>query len=223
VFTLSQLEDKVRQRANMENSTFVSSAEVTGYINASYAELYDILVSRFEDYYSQLQAFSLSGTNTFALPVNLYKIRGVDASISGNDWQTLRRWNFDERNQIDLTRTRLLSGYNDRLYRVMGQNLIVLPQDKAAGNYQLWFIPRYTPLVGPTDPLGDVLDFEEYIVVDAAMKCLIKEESDIQELMLMKKQLKDRIEAMASNRDTQPERISDVRASEDYFLWPRGY
>ena len=222
-FTLTEMISKVRQRANMENSTFVSDSEVTGYINASYSELYDILVSRFEDYFSKELSFTITSGNTESLPSDFYKARGIDILVAGTDYETCRRWNFEERNNVDRARTRLLDGVNDRLYRVMGSKIMILPQDKGPGNYKLWYIPRFTPLALAGDLLGDVLDFEEYIVVDAAMKCLIKEESDINELMVIKNMLIARIKSMASNRDTQAERISDVRSSNDFAMWPRGY
>lgn len=222
-FTLTEMLSKVRQRANMENSTFVTDSEITGYINASYSELYDILVSRFEDYFSKELSFTLVNESSKTLPTDFYKARGLDILVAGSDYETCRRWNFEERNNVDRARTRLLDGVNDRLYRVMGSKLMILPQDKGPGSYKLWYIPRFTPLKYSSDCLGDVLDFEEYIVVDAAMKCLIKEESDINELMVIKNMLIARIKSMASNRDTQAERISDVRSTNDFAMWPRGY
>jgi uncharacterized protein YdcH (DUF465 family) len=55
--------------------------------------------------------------------------------------------------------------------------------------------------------------YEEYVVVDAAIKCLQKEESDVQMLMVQKQQLKERIENAASNRDQgEPTAITDSRA-----------
>lgn len=224
-FTLADIKTQVRQRADMENSTFIKDDELKNYINNSYAELYDILVSRFEDYFSKSESFSLTGaSNNHSLPSDLYKVRGVDYMLSTNDPVTLRRWNFDERNKIARTTTRALRGVGDRQYRVMGQNLTVLPSDKAPGNYQLWYIPRYNPLSLDADTLGDVLDFAEYIIVDAAIKCLIKEESDTSVLLAIKQGLKARIEAMASNRDTQPDRIADVSGYyDDGFAYPWGY
>lgn len=220
--TLSELITAARQRADMVNSTFIQDAEWTSYINSSYAELYDILVSRFEDYYTAIQSFTISSGNTYNLPAALYKIRGLDFSLSSDSWATVRKYNFDERNRVDNSQARTLRGNFDRQYRVMGSKLYILPEGNAAGTYRLWYIPRYTPLVNTTDEASDVLDFEEYIVVDAAIKALIKEESDTQVLMVIKQQLKDRIEAMAANRDTQPERIADVTSSEaGLFLFPR--
>lgn len=224
-FTLAEMKTQVRQRADMEKSTFIKDDELKNYINGSYAELYDILVSRFEDYYSQVSPFTLTSvSNSQSVPADLYKVRGVDFQLTSTDWVTLRRWNFDERNRIARTTTRALRGIADRQYRVMGKNLTILPVDKAPGNYQLWYIPRFTPLNLDTDVLGDVLDFAEYIIVDAAIKCLIKEESDTSVLLAIKQGLIARIQAMASNRDTQPERISDVSGYvDDGFGIPWGY
>lgn len=224
MYTLADLKLKTRQRADMENSTFIKDTELTSYINASYAELYDILVSRFEDYYSQVVQFTLAGTvNSFPLPADHYKTRGVDFALSDTDYVTLRRWNFEERNRIARTTTRAIRGIADRQYRVMGQNLIVLPVDKAPGNYQLWYIPRFTPLAVDTDVLSDVMDFEEYIICDAAIKCLQKEESDVSVLLVQKQALIARFDALGSNRDTQPDRIADVtQYIDDGFLFPRG-
>lgn len=207
---LSDLILAARQRADMVNSTFIQDAEWTSYINNSYAELYDLLVSRFEDYYSKTTTFTLTSSNSQNLPADFYKVRGVDFQLSPGDWATLRKFNFSERNRIDNVTLRTVRGQFDKQYRVMGGRLLVLPENNAAGTYRLWYIPRYTKLVNPTDDAGDVLDFEEYIIVDAAIKALVKEESDTQVLLLVKQQLKDRIEAMAANRDTEPERIADV-------------
>jgi hypothetical protein len=220
--TLAELITAARQRADMVNSTFIQDAEWTSYINSSYAELYDILVSRFEDYFTAIQNFTISTGNTYTLPAALYKIRGIDFSLTSDSWATLRKYNFDERNRVDNSQARTLRGNFDRQYRVMGSKLYILPEGSATGSYRLWYIPRFTPLVSSTDEASNVLDFEEYIVVDAAIKALIKEESDTQVLMVIKQQLKDRIEAMAANRDTQPERIADVTSSEaGLFLFPR--
>lgn len=208
--TLTELILAARQRADMVNSTFIPDSEWTSYINASYAELYDILVSRFEDYYSKTTTFTITSGNSQALPADFYKVRGVDFQLSPGDWASIRKFNFAERNRVDNVTLRTVRGQFDKQYRVMGQNLLILPENNAGGTYRLWYIPRFTKLVNGNDQAGDVLDFEEYIVVDAAIKALVKEESDTQVLLLTKQQLKDRIEAMAANRDTEPERIADV-------------
>ena len=216
MFTLSQLIEKVRERADQQTSTFITDSELTGYINSSYAELYDILVSRFEDYYSAVEPFSITAGNTHAVPASFYKIRGIDLDVDGQ-WTTVYPFNFIERNRV-ASRTRSILGRLGVNYRLMGNTLHFVPDDRAVGSYQMWYIPSYTPLVSMSDPLSDVLNFEEYIIVDAAIKCMVKEESDPSVLLMMKEQLRKRIEAMASNRDAgSPERIGDVNASSNRF------
>jgi hypothetical protein len=106
----------------------------------------------------------------------------------------------------------------------MGDNLLLYPNDQASGVYQMWYVPRFTPLVADSDAMSNVLDFEEYVVVDSAIKCLVKEESDPQALMIQKEALKTRIQNMASNRDVEsPERIADRSQQADFFesIFPR--
>jgi hypothetical protein len=220
---LLQIRTQARQRSDQENSEFVGDSELNGYINASYGELRDLLVSRFEDYYSSTIEFTLSGINTYEIPQTVYKIRGLDYQVNGSDWMTVYPFNFAERNSRNRATNRLIYGRRRLQYRLMGLNLILLPEDKASGNYKLWFIPRVTPLVDDEDEMSDVLDFEEYVVVDAAIKCLIKEESDITSLMAIKEQLRQRILAMSANRDAgMPERVADVSyfSNAPDFLFP---
>lgn len=223
-YTLSNLITAARQKADMINSTFIEDPEWTDYINNSYAELYDLLVSRFEDYYSKALIFTVSsGSLSYVLPSDFYKFRGLDFNLAGNDYITVRKFNFEERNKINRVLTRGLRGVSDRQYRIMGQNILFYPVDKAPGTYRMWYIPRFTPLVNSTDVLGDVMDFQEYITTDVAIKAMMKEESDVSALLLHKEQLKQRIEAMASNRDTQPDRISDITLYTDAdWIIPRG-
>ena len=61
--TLQNLIDRVRQRADMEGSTFVTDAEVIGYINVAMAEMHDILVTRYEDYYVESKQYTLPADN----------------------------------------------------------------------------------------------------------------------------------------------------------------
>jgi hypothetical protein len=214
--TLSELREKVRERADQQNSQFITEPELSGYINNSYAELYDILISKFQDYYCKDPvSFSLTSLNYYPIPADLYKIRGIDVMVGAN-WATVFPFNFIERNTY-VSFNRPILKYPKVKYRLMGQKLIFTPADQAPGDYQLWYIPRYTPLSADSDILSDVMDYEEYVIVDAAIKCMIKEETDPSALLMIKQGLKQRIEGMASNRDSgMPQTISDVRGGYGY-------
>lgn len=211
--TLLQLRTAARQRSDQEGSTFITDAELNAYINASYAELYDLLISKFEDYFTTQEQFQVSGRCTYIdLPDNFYKLRGLDIASAGSssDWSTVPRYEFAERNSA--IRSRLSGGV---AYNILGAQIQLLPASHAAGTYRLWFVPRFTPLVSDADEMGDVLDFDEYVVVDAAIKCLIKEESDPSALMNSKLMLINRVNTMAASRDSSGMgRVADVRGGD---------
>ena len=48
-FTEADLRTRARRRADMENSTFVTDAEIQDYLNSSIAELHDFMVKSYED------------------------------------------------------------------------------------------------------------------------------------------------------------------------------
>ena len=210
--TLETLRTRCRERADMENSEFISSTELLSYINSSYGELYDILVSKFEDYYTTSRTFTIaSGANTETLPTDFYKLRGVDFKIDANNWITVTKFNFAHRNVLNRSVTRSHAGIREVQYRIVGNELIIEPEDNAPGDYKLWYTPIYTPLVSESDTVDGLNGWEEYIIIDVAIKMLSKEESSVTHLDREKAIMLNRIESMAQNRDSdQPEKITDM-------------
>lgn len=200
----------------MENSTFISDSELTTYINQSAFELYDLLIGTYDDYFVKdpPTLFSLSGgqaSSSFVLPDDFYKLRGIDFNLDGDRWVDLAQYNFKERNRQDgLVKSIYFRVYNLK-YRVIGNKVFFKPYDSCAGNYRLYYIPKMVPLILDDDETIDFLNWDEYIVVDAAIKCLVKEESDPSALLLEKQSLKERIQSMAADRDAgSPEKVANV-------------
>lgn len=229
--TLEQLRQQARQRADMENSEFVEDSELDLYINDSLKELYDLLVSKFEDYYVEdpLPFTLAQGVSSYALPTNFYKLLGVDRSTGGdpndNDsWYVLRPFSWEDRNnQRNADRYRGI--YPNVKYRVMGNLLRMTPTDQAQGLYRMWYVPSCGTLVDDTDEVQVQMDrWIVYVVTDVAIKMLAKEESDISALVMQKRDLAKRIEDMAQNRDAgETQRVTDVsRSGNDdplYYRW----
>jgi hypothetical protein len=221
--SLLQLKERSRQRADMESSDFVSDSELTSYINSSLAELYDLLVAAYGEDYFLADPFSITtavSTSDYALPEDFYKLKGVDCKISGNEWYSLRPFNFNERNRNADVVWGLVGGPNIR-YRIMGSKIKFSPLPDGQYPIQLWYVPLAPTLVDDADEFNDVNKFSEYVVVDAAIKMLQKEESDVSVLMAQKEALKRRLEVMAENRDAgQPESVSDIYAENDQaWFW----
>lgn len=215
---LSDLRLAAKQRADMEHSAFLSDAEWNREINNSYLELYDILVEHYGDAYFSANPFPFTtdGVNVlFPLPVDFYKLQGVDVQLTGvntGQWFTVARFNFAERNKYNLPSA--LSGYRySRLrYRLNGSNIMVEPLPQAGLNFRLWYTPRLAPLINDTDVADGLSGWLDYVVVDAAIKALTKEESDTGELVRQKMSLHQRILSAAGSRDSgQPNTVQDTR------------
>lgn len=225
--TLQYLLDNVRFRADMVNSQFVTDAELTDYINASYAELYDLLVQKYgDDYFVKQPAytFTTDGTNfLYSLPDDFYKLLGVDLALSGtlDSFVTLQRFEFADRNRYSVPNFQSFYGVTNMRYRIQANKLWFTPVPAGGQLIQVWYVPKITYLVNPADEMDGVSGWQEYIVIDSAIKALQKEESDVTALMLQKGAIIQRIEAAAENRDAgMGPKVTDKQYND--MWWPVG-
>lgn len=225
--TLLQLKTRARELSDMEDSLFISDSELTSYINQSALELYDLLVASFEDYYLDVSAnlTVASGQDSITVPANLYKLRGVDYLVggSGDQWQDLKPFSFQDRNTANSNLVQ--PGYYSTTgirYRLQASTIKLTPADQASGTYRVWYVPKMTQMTLDTDTLPDHLDaWDEYVVVDAAIKMLQKEESSTSALDNMKANLKKRIEGMSRNRDSAHPEVILPSHRPDFWWWGR--
>lgn len=222
--SLGFVREAAKQRADMIDSDFVTNQEWNSYINHSYNELYDLLVSVYGDDYfaAPPHDFHTDGRvpSLYPLPEKFYKMLGVDLTInaSSNGYLTMKKFNFANRNQWIYGNTPVsYYGYVNLKYRILGSNIEFIPQPTSNQIIRLWYVPRPATLLADNDILDGISGWDEYVIVDAAIKALQKEESDVTVLMAQKEMLKRRIEGMAANRDLgMPESVTDVRSITGY-------
>lgn len=222
LISLAELKLQARQRADQEKSKLVKDSELTAYINSSIAELYDLLCEAYgSEYYTiESQSYFTDGGFSFPLPADLYELKGVDMRIANQDWITLQQFNFNERNRYGDTGGR--TGLDNIRYRLVGNNIRFNPLPDANTEYRLWYVPFPTQLVNDTDTLDGLNSYQEYVIVDAAIKMMQKEESDVSVLAAQKAALAKRITDKAANRNAaQSGTISDVYA-ESYDILTSG-
>lgn len=216
--SLGSIRLAAQQRADQVNSNFVTTQEWNSYINHSYNELYDIMVQAYgQEYFAASTAFLTDGRNPalYPLPDRLYKLMGVDLGIAplNNYFLTLKNFQFISRNRF-LYGTPPISflGFNDIRYRMIGNQIQFIPTPQASQTIRIWYVPRPATLLADSDLLEAISGWDEYVIVDAAIKAMQKEESDVTVLVLQKEALRKRIEAAANNRDIgMPEMVSNVR------------
>jgi len=233
---LSQIRLAAMQRADRVNSNFVTMTEWNQYINQSMFELYDLLITTYEDLYVATPVQFVSdgvtflcplpnGSNTFINGINnnitftpkpFYKLIGVDLALNNatNAYVTVNKFNFSDRNRFVYPNTAsTIYGVFNLQYRLLGNNQIeFIPTPSAGQAIRIWYIPRLTELLSDTDTTDiGISGWIEYVIVKAAYYALTKEESDTTSLVMQLAALQKRIEETASNRDAgMADTISDV-------------
>lgn len=240
---LSQIRLKAMQRADRVNSNFVTTSEWNSYINQSMFELYDLLVTMYEDYFLATPISFVADGNTFLYPLPngsntftnalnnttftpppFYKLTGVDLALNNanNAYVTVNRFNFSDRNRFVYPNTAsTIYGVFNLQYRPMGNNIEFIPTPSAGQSLRLWYIPRLTELLQDTDitQMG-ISGWIEYVIVKAAYYALTKEESDTSSLVMQLQALTKRIEDSSANRDAgMPDTISDTNQGN----WANGW
>lgn len=222
MMTLGELRLASKQRANLENSSFVTDSEWLTYINFSISELKDILISKFgEDYYLTKYNFTLlPNTSEYDLPLDFYKL-SVMLYKSGNLQYKMKRFIIEELNSYN--GYILNSTIPEVRYRLSGDKVEFTPQVNNGGQQvTLCYIPIPPKLVSDSDELQGFNGWEELVVLLSARKALVKEEQSVSELDADILLMKRRIEAMADNRDaSEPMRIADTeRIFDGFSIWP---
>ncbi len=223
----------------------MTDSEANYFIRNAMYELYDILMCSYEDYFAQ-EYFTIQTNGTTAnypLPNGVsnylggnfngtsgtpakafYKLAGMDLNVNTSvitpSRVTLLKFEFIKRNQyVYPNSTSTIYGVYNMRYRIMGDNINIIPTP--AGNQTLiaWYSPRLPGLLQDINltTIG-VSGWLEYVIVRVA-KYMLDKEQDIDtskldsEILFLKK----RIEEASQNRDAGiPDKISETRMDPIY-------
>lgn len=216
VTTLGTARTQLLQRIDRVGSGFLTTPELNSYLSNSYKELYDLLIQKFGNDYFFADPFLITtdGTSeTYDLPEDFYKLFGVDINLNNgmtDAWVTLHPFMKGDRNRYVLKNFQSYYGMTNLRYRLRGNTIWFTPVPASGQVLRVLYAPRPADLTADDDEIDGVSGWEEYIIVDAAIKCLAKEESDPAVFVLQKQALVKRIEEAAENRDVGvPQTVTD--------------
>lgn len=240
--SLGELRLRSQQTADRVNSNFVITTEWNAFIRLAMYELYDLLITSYEDLFSSEIAYINTDGSTQNYPIPngynnylggtyggasgtpskaLYKLAGMDLGIntSNNAWVTLRKFNFIARNKyVYPNSTSTIYGVYNMSYRMMGDYFNIIPTPSGNQQIRIWYAPKLPALLADNDltTLG-YSGWLRYPIVRAAKYALDKEESDTSKLDAELGYLKQRIEQTSQNRDDGvPDTISNTRSDPLY-------
>jgi hypothetical protein len=215
--TLLNLRTRARDRANMENSTFVSDSIFNTYINYAASHLRDIMASKVgEDYFATSVSHVLtSGQETVTLPTDFHKLLWVEELVDGDQYVKMHRFEVSEQPAASSS---LIRPWQNLKYRLRANNLWLAPASASGGkNIRIWYVPVSTALSLDGDTLEGFNGWDEFIVLIAARKAMVKEEQDVTEIDREVMVFMERLETMVPNRDqAQPMRVQDTQRAWGY-------
>lgn len=170
VVTLLDIMTLTRQEADMVTSSFITEPELVSYIQNSYKDLYNLLVTAYgEDYHAAIPVtittqgnvqdkYDLpNGSNQFTdnqgniiTPPAFYKLLGVDYQLSQNNPQgyvTLKTFPFSDRNRFAVPNFASFWGFTNLRYRLLGNQIWFTPIPASGQNIRLWYVPRPINLI----------------------------------------------------------------------------
>ena len=238
-------------RADKLNSQYLTTDEWNWNINQSSGTLYDILVDSYAESYFFAPPLILPVTGALSYPIPdgsnypinsvnspaLFKLSGIDANVSGAEegpnagWIPLARSNWSDRDRYTTWpgQAGALNNIYQMSYSFMGNQIYLFPQNTNMV-VRMWYVPFLTQMLQDTDMLPyNMTGWCEFIINDAAMKAMVKEESSEKYELLSQANASiiQRIETTSKNRDVgQPPTVSNTRntmGDPGFSSWGNGF
>jgi hypothetical protein len=221
--TLNDLRTRVRERADMPVSGFITNTRLSidAWINEGVQKLWELLIKAYGQAFVEKSATftTVAGSTDVALPSDFFILYGVDLAI-GNVFFSLMQFNHTERN-LYRNMLALAPAWRQRpRYRLSGMGttgiLKLLPAPDGAYTGTLWYAPAATLLVNGTDALLVPNGWERFVVLYAAMQCLMKEESSTREYRIELDKMEAELSEIAARRNADlPHSVVDSETVEN--------
>lgn len=232
--TLLDLRNDAYQMADLQNAVArFPVSEVNGYVNDGVGHYYDQLVrARGTGYFERNTTIITDGVNTsYALPADFYELvlaqvnLGFTVSANADVCLALSQFNMYERPEL----ASYTPGWSGQpfLYRVhggdpngtnysstinVGTAIEFLPKPAPGMKVTIFYVPVCPVLVNDSDTIDTINGWDRYATAWAALLMRTKEDLPVDTLMMIVKEMRDRIQGLAAHRDTTATRVVDVRS-----------
>ena len=209
--TLAQLVLRVRRRCNLEGNSVLQlfpDEELIDNINDEIGAWWDMVrLTTFMGQYARAPfPFSTVALQSlYPLPANCASLISVDANINGQSYAiSAMPYQEEQRNMFKLLPFVGWSfGIQSVWYQLQGTNINFLPTPDAGYNITINYVPTAPVLSAPGDVLNSFNNWEEWIVLGASIKCLLKIGQE------------DLIAILQGMQDRQTDRILNAAAEAD--------
>ncbi len=208
--SLTNLLSDVRLRTNQENSTFVTDAELTEWLNQAIAELQvRLAIAEGQPHFRSSTTIAVvAPTALYSLPATFWALQEVTATIDGTT-MALRPFMASERAHL-INTSPLWPVYEAVQYRIQAGNIEFRPATESF-TAEIFYHPTQTRLSAGSDVWDGFNGYEMAPIYDVCAQVCAKEESDPSFFLAQRDRIYSLIAQAAQHRDmASPERVIDV-------------
>lgn len=212
-----------------ETAGYIPKPEMRRYLNEGLARVFRTIVRSSPDWVEiETSVAVVSGTDTYAMPVNFWQVRSVSVAYQGRDipmrrYMSSERYQYQTGSQIPDWRYRIV----DSGIRVTGAvQFQIRPTPTTAATVTVYYLPNPPLLTTNGTDDGVVLDgvagWDDLAVLHAAIKAKEKQEEDVADLKDDAAGIEAEISVDATDRDQgEPKRVRDVERDtlETDMMW----
>ena len=216
--TLGELATRVRYEADLVNNQFVTDAMLYQFISDSYAVLYNKLLRADPERYMREQTPTLDSAGEFEVPADYYGTIALDWSESANSgiYTTVPRLFGIEANAFDHDNSSsgVPTGWHPRYNNTDPTTTIIrvlpLPDSRYVLRHKYTVAPA--EIATSTDVVDGIAGWEEFIVLEAAITCRVREESATGPLERRLARYQDELDTIIEARNvSEAGRVIDTR------------
>lgn len=208
--SLATLTRRVLQRVNMENAAvnqFLKSGELTDLINGAIAEWIDeVRGTTWNGTYNRSSQTipTVAGTQLYALDPTFLSLISVDVFISGGSVISAQPYQEEQRNAFRNAPTAYGWGMAAPVYyQIQGTSISFIPIPQSVYSVTVNYVPTAPTLTQQVDTIDCINGWEEFIVLNVAIKCATKagQMATVPVLDGMLEKQRARIRSLAPRRD----------------------
>ena len=215
--TLSDLRTRVRQKADIEGATDRhTDTELNGYINRAHSKLYGKLATLQLLKQQKTTTITATGAAVYQLASDFYATYGVFEQVDGTYFRRLHIHGGHEKPFGIAAHEGVACTYAIASVDNSGlEHQIEFSPNPQSGTYIVKYVPELSDLSGDSDTTFDIpLNWDDFIVYDAAMMVLEKDDLPFGQIAARKQELEVEIEQAAASRELlESYRIRDVRGA----------
>lgn len=188
-----ELRDDIRLEARMENSSFVTDAQINHFINQAIAGYHDMISEEDESVFRSSTTGTTDANGLLTLPTDFHRLIGVDVDTTARLKTTARRLDWGDRN---------------RYFSAPGESVVI------------WYVKEAPELTLDSQEVITMGNWDDWIVLTVAIRLLDMEESDTAPLAMRLAETESRIRRLVGKRDAgEPRTVRNVRSGWRSFFY----